>query len=194
MARQTSVVTPERFAQGFTYPDYISQVKVNKARMEEYHDNFKVTPEETRALRDLAQRAGGPTRMLVLCEDWCGDVVRGLPVLARIAEAGGLEMRVFPRDEHHDIMNEFLKNGQWMSIPVAVFYSRDHQYICHWIERPEVADREMQEIEEALRAENPDITEQDFGRERRARTGAKAGEWQRASVTEIIDLLTRSLD
>ncbi|HEU0022252.1 MAG TPA: thioredoxin family protein [Dehalococcoidia bacterium] len=193
MARQTSVVTPERFAQGLTYADYMNQIKVNKGRMEEYYGNFQVTPEETRALRDLAQRAGGPTSMLVLCEDWCGDVVRGLPVLARIAEAGGLEMRVFPRDEHHDIMNEFLKNGQWMSIPTAVFYSRDHQYICHWIERPEVADREMQGIEEAIRAENPDITEQDFGRERRARTGAKAGEWQRASVTEIVDLLQRSL-
>ena len=193
MARQTSVVTPERFAQGLTYADYMNQIKVNKGRMEEYYGNFQVTPEETRALRDLAQRADGPTSMLVLCEDWCGDVVRGLPVLARIAEAGGLEMRVFPRDEHHDIMNEFLKNGQWMSIPTAVFYSRDHQYICHWIERPEVADREMQGIEEAIRAENPDITEQDFGRERRARTGAKAGEWQRASVTEIVDLLQRSL-
>jgi hypothetical protein len=194
MARQTSVVTPERFAQGFTYTDYMNQIKVNKARMEEYYGNFRVDPQETQALRDLSQRADGPARMLVLCEDWCGDVVRGLPVLARLAEAGGLEMRVFPRDEHHDIMNEFLKNGEWMAIPVAVFYTRDHQYICHWIERPEAADREMQEIEEAIRAETPDISEQDFGRERRARTGAKAAEWQRASVTEIIGLLGRSLD
>jgi hypothetical protein len=193
MARQTSVVTPERFDQGFTYTDYIDQVNVNKGRIQEFYDNFKVTPQETQSLRDLAQRANGPAKMLVLGEDWCGDVVRGLPVLARIAEAGGLEMRVFPRDQHQDIMNEFLKNGEWMSIPVAVFYTRDHQYICHWIERPEVADREMQEIEKTIRAETPDISDQDFGRERRARTGARAGEWQRASVTEIIDLLNRSL-
>ena len=90
-------------------------------------------------------------------------------------------------------MNEFLKNGEWMSIPTAVFYTRDHQYICHWIERPDVADREIQEIEAAIRAENPDITDQDFGRERRARTAAKAVDWQRASVTEIIELLNSSL-
>jgi len=166
---------------------------VNKARFDDFYNNFKVTPEETQALQELVQRADGPTKMLVLGEDWCGDVIRGMPVLARIAEAGGLEMRVFPRDEHHDIMNEFLKNGEWMSIPVAVFYTKDHQYFCHWIERPAVAESEIREIEEAIRSETPDITDQDFGRERRARTAAKAGDWQRASVTEIIELLKRSL-
>ena len=193
MVRETSVVTPQRFEQGFTYADYIAQIKVNKARFEEFYNNFQVKPEEADTLKKLSQRSDGPTRMLVLGEDWCGDVVRGLPVLARIAEATGLEMRVFPRDEHHDIMNEFLKNGQWMSIPTAVFYTRDHQYICHWIERPEIADREMKAIEEAIRKENPDINDQEFGRERRTRTGARAADWQRASVTEIIDLLNKSL-
>ena len=193
MVRETSVVTPQRFEQGFTYADYIAQINVNKARFEEFYNNFQVKPEEVDALKKLAQRPDGPTKMLVLGEDWCGDVVRGLPVLARIAEAADLEMRVFPRDEHHDIMNEFLKNGQWMSIPTAVFYTRDHQYICHWIERPEIAEREMKEIEEAIRKENPDITDQEFGRERRTRTAARAEDWQRASVTEIIDLLNKNL-
>ena len=193
MARETSVVTPERFNEGISYADYIGQINVNKARFEEYYNNFSVTPEETSALRALGQADGGPTKMLVLGEDWCGDVVRGLPVLARLAEAAQFEMKMFPRDQHQDIMNEFLKNGEWMSIPTAVFYTKDHRYICHWIERPEVADREMVEIEEAIRAENPNITDQEFGRERRARTGAKAEEWQRASVVEIIELIQKSV-
>ena len=193
MARETSVVTPQRFSEGFTYEDYMAQINVNKGRMDEYYANFKATDDEAQALQALNQRGDGPTKMLVLCEDWCGDVVRGLPVLARVAEAGGFEMRVFPRDQHHDIMNEFLKNGEWMSIPTAVFYTRDHQYICHWIERPEAADREMVAIEEHIRTENPEITDQEFGRQRRARTGAKAEDWQRASVVEIIELLKSSV-
>jgi hypothetical protein len=193
MARETSVVTPQRFEQGFTYADYIAQIKVNKARFEEFYQNFQLKPEETSTLRDLARRPDGPAKMLVLGEDWCGDVVRGLPVLARVAEAAGLELRIFPRDQHHDIMNEFLKNGQYMSIPTAVFYTRDHQYICHWIERPEVAEREMHEIEAAIRAENPGISDQEFGRERRARTAARAEDWQKASVEELIDLLNQNL-
>ncbi len=193
MAEQTSVVTPQRFEQGFTYPDYIAQIKINKARFEGFYDNFQVRPEEAAALKSLTERPDGPAKMLVLGEDWCGDVIRGMPVLARVAEATGWEMRVFPRDEHHDIMNEFLKNGEWMSIPVAVFYTRDHRYICHWIERPEVAEQEIHEIEEAIRRENPEINDQDFGRERRTRTAARAEAWQQATVEELLGLLTRSV-
>ena len=193
MVREASVVTPERFDSGFTYEEYIDQIKVNKARFQGFYDGFRVKSESAAALSALAQRPDGPSKMLVLGEDWCGDVIRGLPVLARVAEVAGLEMKVFPRDENHDIMNEFLKNGQWMSIPTAVFYTKDHQYICHWIERPEVAEREMEEIEVAIRAENPEINDQDFGRERRARTAARAEDWQHASVDELVDLLNRSI-
>ena len=193
MTQQASVVTPQRFDQGLTYKAYMDQIKVNKARFEEFYNNFKVTPKETTALKELVSRPNGPVKMPVLGEDWCGDVVRGLPVLARIAEASGITMAVFPRDEHHDIMNEFLKNGEWMSIPTAVFYTKDHKYICHWIERPAVAEREMEEIEKTIRAENPEINDQDFGRERRGRTAARAVAWQEATVTEIRELLTNRI-
>ena len=193
MASNTSVVTPQRFDEGFRYADYMAQINVNKDRMDGYYEKFKVTPENEASLKELAANPNGPTKMLVLGEDWCGDVVRGLPVLARMAEAAGWDMRIFPRDQHHDIMNEFLKNGQWMSIPTAVFYTSDHRYILHWIERPEVADREQQEIEAAIRAENPDISDQDFGRERRARTAAKAEEWQQATVEDIIEKLQQGI-
>ena len=40
-----------------------------------------------------------------------------------------------------------------MSIPVAVFYDQGHEYICHWIERSQAANREQGEIEAAIRAE-----------------------------------------
>ena len=191
MTQQASVVTPQRFDQGVSYEAYMGQIKVNKARFEDFYNNFSVTAEDTAALKELVGKANGPAKMLVLGEDWCGDVIRGLPVLARIAEASGMQMTVFPRDENHDIMNEFLKNGQWMSIPVAVFYTKDHEYISHWIERPEIAEQEMEQIEKDIRAENPDINDQDFGRERRARTASRARYWQDMTVTEIRDLLTR---
>ncbi len=147
MARQTSVVTPERYSQGFDYMAYMNEIKVNKARFEGFYESSALSEDDAKAFRELASLDNGPKKMLVLGEDWCGDVVRGLGVLARICEAGGLDMRIFPRDTHHDIMNEFLKEGQWMSIPVAVFYTGDHEYICHWIERPTIAEREMHQIE-----------------------------------------------
>lgn len=193
MASETSVVTPQRFSEGFTYAEYLDTIKVNKARFEEFYDGSELSAEDAAAFQALSRREDGPKKMLALGEDWCGDVVRGLPALARICEAAGLELRIFPRDQHHDIMNEFLKNGQYMSIPVAVFYTGGHDYLCHWIERPAVAEREMHEIEQAIRAENPDIDDQAFGRERRARTNAKANDWIAATVVEIRELLERSI-
>jgi hypothetical protein len=79
-------------------------------------------------------------------------------MLARLAEAGGLELRIFRRDgqkfsashrpslaeapdSNADIMAEFLntKNGQtWQSIPVAVFYSKSLEYIYHYTEYPAI--------------------------------------------------------
>ena len=192
MARETSVVTPERFEQGFNYPDYIDQIKVNKARFEGFYNGFQVSPEDKAFFKDLVQRPNGPAKMMVIGEDWCGDVIRGLPVLARIAEAAEIPISIFPRDTHTDIMDEYLKEGKYMSIPVAVFYTADHQYICHWIERPEVAATEQQAIEQAIRDENPGIDEQAFGRERRARTAAKAEDWIAATVVELKELLDKS--
>ena len=123
MATQESVVTPQRFSEGFTYSDYFAQIKVNRDRFEQFYQ-FQVKPADGERLQAVKAKANGPKKMMVLGEDWCPDVFRGMPTLARIAEAGGFEMRIFPRDSHLDIMDEFLKEGQWASIPTAVFYTR----------------------------------------------------------------------
>jgi thiol-disulfide isomerase/thioredoxin len=193
MARETSVVTPERFSQGFDYPSYMDQIKVNKARFEGYYDGSKLSAEDAAYFKELAQRPNGPAKMMVIGEDWCGDVIRGLPVLARIAEAAGIPISIFPRDSHTDIMDEFLKEGKYMSIPVVVFYTANHEYICHWTERPEVAVVEQREIEKAIRDEKPDIDDREFGQQRRARTAARADDWIAATVVELKELLTKSL-
>ncbi len=192
MAREDSVVTPERFSQGFNYPDYMDQIKVNKARFEGFYNGLKLSDEDTEFFKELVSRPNGPAKMMVLGEDWCGDVIRGLPVLARIAEAAGIPISIFPRDTHLDIMNEYLNKGEFLSIPVAVFYTSDHKYICHWIERPEIAVIEQREIEKAIRDENPGIDDREFGQQRRSRTAAKADDWIAATVEELKELLAKS--
>ena len=115
-------------------------------------------------------------------------------MMARIAEAADMEVRVFPRDSHMDIMNEFLKEGKWASIPTVVFYTGDHQYICHWIERPELAEREMAEIAAHVKSELPaDANEQQVRAASRPRTQERFPAWQQESVREIREMLTESL-
>lgn len=190
MATQESVVTPQRFSEGFTYPDYFAQIKVNRDKFEQFYQ-FRVKPEDAARLQAVKQKANGPKKMMVLGEDWCPDVFRGMPTLARLAEAGGFEMRIFPRDSHLDIMDEFLKEGQWASIPTAVFYTADHEYICHWIERPVVAEQEILAISAKLREENPDMTDQEVLTARRPLIMDRYPAWQQDSIDEIVDLLEK---
>ena len=49
MARETSVVTPQRFGEGFSYAGYIDQIKVNKARFQEFY-KFQIKPQDAAAL------------------------------------------------------------------------------------------------------------------------------------------------
>ena len=192
MATQESVVTPQRFSEGFNYADYIAQIKVNKDRFEQFYQ-FQVKPGDADRLKAVTQKANGPKKMLVLGEDWCPDVFRGMPMLARVAEAAGLEMRIFPRDSHSDIMNEFLKEGQWASIPTAVFYTGNHEYICHWIERPAVAEQEILQISAKLREENPSMTDQEILTARRPLIMERFPDWQQDSVEEIVQLLEQKV-
>jgi hypothetical protein len=96
----------------------------------------------------------GPAKILALGEAWCGDVYRELPTAVRIAEATGMELRIFIRDQNLDIMNEFLSHdGKARAIPVFVFYTSDLQYITHFTERPASANAEIASILARVRSE-----------------------------------------
>ncbi len=144
--QKESVVTQDRFDSGLTYDEYLGRIQRNRQKFEYNYRETALSDDDVSAFRELASREGGPAKVLALGEDWCPDVFRGLPVMARVAEAAGMELRVFRRDDNLDIMAEFLNNGQNQSIPTFVFYSSDHRYIAHWIERPAKANAEMGEV------------------------------------------------
>jgi len=193
MTGKTSVVTEERFRQGFTYPDYIEQINVNKDRFDRHHGTAKeaISEDDVAFLKQAVEN--GATKVLVLGEDWCPDVYRGMPVIARVAEASGMELRVFPRDTNLDIMDEFLKNGEHRSIPVMVFYTSDLKYLFHWIERPELADQEMSAIGQEIERDMAGQDEDTIRRARRDRVNAKFPSWQKETVREWRGLLSQAL-
>ena len=146
--QQESVVTPERFESGYTWQRFFDERVIrNHEKFQYNYDETRISEDDAAVFRRLASLPNGPAKVLALGEDWCPDVFRGLPVIARIAEAAGIELRVFPRDDNMDIMNEFLNQGEHQSIPTVVFYTHDHRYIAHWIERPAKANAEMGEIQ-----------------------------------------------
>jgi hypothetical protein len=185
--QRQSVVTPERFAQGLTYDQWIAAIDRNQDRFQENYDATEFSEEDVRAFRELIVRPDGPARCLALGEAWCPDVFRGLPVMARVAEASGMELRVFFRDQNKDIMAEFLKEGQHESIPTFVFYTRDHRYLCHWVERPALANDEMHLL---LKLFEGRPREEALAEYVAFQSGPVWANWRRETAREIRHLLT----
>jgi hypothetical protein len=178
-----SVVTPERFAKGRTFEEYVSYTggaenlareafggyypdggsigaprKDQSAVFRERYARTRLSDQQTAAIKWLVAQPGGPAKILVISEDWSSDCRRDVPALARLAEAGGMELRVFNRDgkkilgtrrpdpaaapdANHDLMLEFMNRkggGEWASVPVAVFYAKDMRELHRYIEYPAI--------------------------------------------------------
>ena len=193
--QQESVVTPERLAQGITWEQWMDRIERNKDKFQENYDQTTLNADDVAKIKELVAKANGPVSCLALGEPWCTDVVRGLPVMARLAQETGIDLKIFFRDENLDIMNEFLYKGEYQSIPVFVFYSKDHEYLGHWIERSKKA---REEIKTLLNPLTSKLREPDLSDEERAKymaeyaafqSGPVWDSWRQTEVSEIRELL-----
>ncbi|MSQ41793.1 MAG: hypothetical protein EXR65_01975 [Dehalococcoidia bacterium] len=195
MASETSVVTPGRFASGLdSYPAWLDAILERKAEFQKHYDEYVPQAADIAAVKALVKQHG--VKVLVIGEHWCPDVWRGLPVIAKIAEATGMEMRILFRDQNKDVMAEFLNQGQFESIPVFVFYDRNHRCLGPWIERPKLATEQMAAVRKRVMpngapAEGPERDA--LMLQYREETNQLAGEWRHATLTEIRELLEQKL-
>src|SRR5258705_8862639 len=156
--------SPENLAReafGSYFPDGGSIGTARRDNSAVFRDRYAragLTDQQVAAIRWLAAQRDGPAKILVVSEDWSSDCRRDVPMLARLAEAGGLELRIFNRDGqkilgtrrpdpaaypdgNHDIMLEFLntKNGgEWASVPVVAIYTKDFRELHRYIEFPAI--------------------------------------------------------
>lgn len=145
-------VSRERFEQGFTYAEYRDQMTRNQDRFDDTEKNIVLPADEVEFYSSLPK----PVNILVLAEDWCGDVIANLPVVGRLVEAGGkVNIRVFLRDQNLDIMDQYLKEGQFRSIPVFVLFDDEFNELGYWIERPAKITQLMQETIKNMYATDP---------------------------------------
>ena len=205
MPQATSVITPTRFEQGLTYSAFLAQAAVNRDKFEQFYNDPALSAEDLAFFKKAAASPNGPKKVLAIAEAWCGDVYRELPTIARIAEAAGMELRVFLRDDNPDIMDEFLSNdGKSRAIPVFVFYTGDMQYIAHFTERSANAHAELAAISDQLKAEQnlpkeatfatlSETQRQPFLRALIAHIQPRFPRWRKESILEMRQLLSTAL-
>ncbi|MEK7354662.1 MAG: thioredoxin family protein, partial [Chloroflexota bacterium] len=133
-------------------------------------------------------RLGG-VKAIAILEDWCPDAHRGLPIMAKIAQASGMELRVFYRDKNPDVINLYLNQGKFQSIPVFAFFNKDLKPLCHWIERPAVATRFTEEVLAELTKKK--LSEDEIRQERRKRNATMSDSWRQETVKELKELLAK---
>jgi hypothetical protein len=185
------MVTAERFAAGMTFAQYVAYTgsPLNLERegshgarkdwsgfLGKAYEAAHLSEAQAQAWKWLAAQPGGPARVLVISEEWSSDCRRDVPMVARVADAAGLELRIVPRDGQRcsraatpdpaespnaDLMSQFLnlKRGQtWQSIPVVAFFTRQMELLYHYIEYPAVYHKDR--IRASMRARRPGESEE----------------------------------
>jgi hypothetical protein len=164
------MVSAERFGQGMRFdqyvaytasPDNLKREASGAGRSERWSDFLRTAYDATElsdaqqaAWRWLIAQPGGPGRVLAISEEWSSDCRRDIPLIAKVADVVGLELRIFPRDGQRfssapepnasgspnaDLMAQYLNRRggtTFQSIPVIVFFTRDMRELYRYIEFP----------------------------------------------------------
>lgn len=124
--------SPERLARGQDFREYVASAQKNVDLWSAVYRTAAV-PE---GAAERAARIPGLWHLVALSEDWCGDAVNTLPVLAKLSErVPNVELTIFGRDANPDLMESHL-TGSARAIPIIIVL--DDQLVEHgwWGPRP----------------------------------------------------------
>ena len=118
----------------------------------------------------------------MLSEDWCGDAVTTIPLLARLVEqVPSLDLRILARDLNLDVMAEHLTNGT-RSIPVVMVLDEDFVERGRWGPRPTA-------LQAWVLSEGRELPKDDRYRSTRQWYARDRGE---TTLEEVVSLLERA--
>jgi len=143
------MLTRERYERGHTYDEYRGLVEKHQGLWRGVYDHLEVPEDALLRVKELP----GRRHVAVLAGDWCGDAASLVPVLAKLVDAApeALDLRVFDRNEHPDIMDRYLTHGG-RSIPVAIVFDDEMRELGWWGPRPAPAQAMFRERIREFRA------------------------------------------
>jgi hypothetical protein len=169
-----------RFDAALPFPDFVQQAETNATL---WRDTYRLARVSADAVTRLAA-IPGRWHLLVIVEDWCGDGVNTLPVLARLAElAPNVDLRVVRRDESPDLVDAHLTNGS-RPIPIVLVLDEDHVERGAWGPRPAA-------LQAWVAREGMELPKDERYRRARAWYARDRG---RTTVDEVIDVIARAAE
>lgn len=123
----------------------VDYTRLNIQRMNRWDKTWKVSEE----LEQIMLGVERPMIWLTITEAWCGDAAQIVPIAEKLAAVNPLiQHRMILRDEHPEIMDQFLTNGT-RSIPKIVFLdNEDFSVLGSWGPRPAAAAALLNQLKE----------------------------------------------
>jgi hypothetical protein len=191
----------ERLREGLSLESFLDGMTTNQELTRQRLRRVELAPDD----RSFFARFTSPLHALVITEDWCGDSVMNLPILARIAEAApGMDLHIWLRAQSPQLNEHYQARGI-TQIPIFTLLDANWSEIGTWVERPLPAHEQIRvwmaaHPEIAAILEATDLTpEEKRLRLRQVTAGllAEMDAWyanglQQATVDEIKTLLSKA--
>ncbi|MBC8080462.1 MAG: thioredoxin family protein [Gorillibacterium sp.] len=142
--------------QGIKPAVFIDGMQKNKEQFLDFFTAFEWPSEDDRSFFG-SLRDRDDLRCLILMAEWCGDVVRNVPVVFRILENSGIPQEVLIIEQHPEVMEQFLTLGG-RAIPIVIFADTGGYVLGTWGPRPE----HVQDAMRAFKIANPDRDASDY--------------------------------
>ena len=121
-----------RYQAAMTMAEFTAQARDNQELLRAIAARASIPGEFVGRLAQLPEAR----HLLVLLEDWCGDAVNTIPVLAALTElVPRLDLRVLARDANLDLMDAHLTDGA-RAIPIVIVLDEHYTEVGWWGPRP----------------------------------------------------------
>jgi len=145
-----------KFGAGITPEQFMSGMNKNKEQFMEWYNSFAWENEEDRVFfQSLKNRTD--LRCFILAAEWCGDVVRNVPVVLQALAETGMPVEILIMEENLEVMDQFLTMGG-RAIPVVIFTDANGVVKGKWGPRP----KHVQAVMISFKQQNPDREAPDY--------------------------------
>lgn len=175
---QNKVITPELIQNAMSYAQYrelldalmaeekttgldqseskLNYARLNDKRMRKWEKIGKINPE----LQEKLLEVNKPMIWLIITEGWCGDAAQNLPFIEKMAAFNpNIELKVLLRDEHPEVIDQFLTNGG-RSIPkIVAINAWDLSVLGDWGPRPSFIQSEFLENKQSQQLSGKEFVE-----------------------------------
>lgn len=150
-------ISPRQFMDGMEIRVMeLSNIPNTKERLIANYEHFTWKQEDDKAFfTDLSERSD--LHCLILCTDWCPDVIWNVPVLFRVMEQSHISTEVLLMEEHLETMDHFLTDGG-RAQPIAVILNASGDVLGRWGARPAY----IQAVMDRFKKNNPDKQHPDY--------------------------------